>query len=176
MTPGQRRALVFLAVAISVVTGLLWLPATGGGTGDGGPPLLPGLDPEAVVRLQLSRPGWDQPVVVERDVEGWGLLAPGSGPADGARIGALLSSLVDAQASESFVSDELDEFGLAPNERIDLELLTEEGERHQLSIGGPTVGTGTYLLMDDELRAVTGLLGGAIPLEPSDLAAPLDED
>ncbi len=169
MTPGQRRALVFLALAVSIVTALLMLPAPQEGSSEGAKPLFPRLEPLDVLALGIRHPGWSSEASFERGDPGWDMLAPAQGRADRARLDALVRELITLEVRDAVEATELGAYGLEPGERIEISLSLEDGDSLELAVGGETVGTGTYLLFEDRVLPALGLIAKSVPAQLDDL-------
>lgn len=169
MTTGQRRALVALALAISIVTALLMLPAPPEGSGEGLELLFPDVTPQEVVGLQVRHPAWPEVLRLERRGQEWVLVEPGETPADQERVAVMLRELTSLEVRDGLDSTDLQVYGLEPAKRIEVILILSDDRREELAVGGESVGTGTYLLVDGVVLPAEGLIGQAFPASDDEL-------
>jgi hypothetical protein len=169
MTPGQRRAMVILVAAISIVTAILMLPAPQEGSREGLSPLFPGLTPDAVTRLEIRQPGWREPAILVRDDDGWRIEAPVEARADDPRVGMLLRGLVGIEVHDAIDTDQLEPYGLAGEAGATIVLDDASGGHHTLRIGGEAVGGGRYLLVEGEVLPASVDIVRGLPVQVGDL-------
>jgi hypothetical protein len=165
MTSAQRRALLILAVAICVVTALLWLPSPRKGSAEGLRPLYPDLEPDAVSRVELRRDVWSQPAVLARTEAGWMLEAPVEARADEALVGRMLRSLATLEVREPLQVEDLEPYGFSESDpKVVVVLEDNAGGAYGLSIGGATVDGGAYVLVDGEVLTTPTAAGESVPV------------
>jgi len=165
MTRGQQRTLVVLALAVSIVTALLMLPPPREGSSEGMHPVLPAMEADQVERVEIAWPHSATPLVVERIDGDWVSVAHGSARADDQRMGALVRSLLSLEATDGFESPSLADFGLDPEQRVDVSIGTIVGDHHTVGLGAETVDAGTYLLVDGRVLPAAGLVARSVPLD-----------
>jgi len=165
MNRGQQRTLVVLALAVSIVTVLLMLPPPREGSSEGMHPVLPAMEFDEVVRVEIVWPHSATPLVVERIEGEWVSVAHGSARADEQRLGVLIRSLLSLEARDGFESSALADYGLDPEQRVEVSIWTIGGDQHTVGLGAETVDAGTYLLVDGRVLPAAGLVARSVPLD-----------
>ena len=151
MDDRQSRLLMGMALVLAVLIGLLVFLEAPDGEDEHGHAhtferLLDGLEGASVDRLTLASSSGLVDLV--RAEDGWLIRAPLEGPADTARVEALVTSLTTTDVGEPLVlQDEPVGVGLADNASVRVTLTTRAGAAQSFMVGTDSpVGGGTYII------------------------------